>query len=178
MNEALRKRILSESKKYFPLLKKMLTGGRKLKDDGFVTVIRGVKANLADSYKKGTNGTWMEPTSTTRTIDKAMLFLGKTGSRTLFIIDCFRAVDISAFSAMNEDERLILPGFAYTVKSQATQADGLTIIQLEEDPDMSAQVIPDFRWIKVGALHRVPCCIKSPQPLFYYFTSLRANCTL
>ena len=61
-------------------------------------------------------------------------FLGPVGDRTLFSIKVHRCVNIRKYSAIGkEDERLILPGTAFHVKSHLALGGGLTMIQLEED---------------------------------------------
>ena len=62
------------------------------------------------------------------------IFLGQVGDRTLFSIKVHRCVNIRRYSAIGrEDERLILPGTAFHVKSHLALGGGLTMIQLEED---------------------------------------------
>jgi len=134
MNAALRARLRSKFKRYFPYLRLFLDAGHKLTPIS-TTVFRAVKRDLSDMYPEGDEGIWWAATSTTLTAQVLEDFMGKPGKRTLFTIRCRSAVDISAFSATGtENERLILPGFAYVVVSKADLGNGLTMIQLKEMP--------------------------------------------
>jgi hypothetical protein len=87
-------------------------------------------------YCQGDDLVWWAFSSATSTA--AVLnndtFLGQVGDRTLFSIKVHRCVNIRRYSAIgNEDERLILPGTAFHVKSHLALGGGLTMIQLEED---------------------------------------------
>ena len=65
------------------------------------------------------------------------------GKRTLFNVRARRAVDIQRYSAIGaEDERIILPGTVFVVKSVLDCGSGLKIIQLEDAGHPS--LIPGF----------------------------------
>jgi hypothetical protein len=135
LNKRLRLREREALKPFFPYLKQFLTGLHRLApvDD---TVFRGVKLDLSAKYCQGNDLVWWAFSSATSTA--AVLsndtFLGPVGHRTLFSIKVHRCVNISRYSAIgNEDERLILPGTAFRVKSHLALGNGLTMIQLEED---------------------------------------------
>jgi hypothetical protein len=95
-----------------------------------------VRLDLSAKYAQGNDLVWWAFSSATSTA--AVLnndtFLGQVGDRTLFSIKVHRCVNIRRYSAIgNEDERLILPGTAFHVKSHLALGGGLTMIQLEED---------------------------------------------
>ena len=135
LNKRLRLRERESLKPFFPYLKQFLNGLHRLapEDD---TVFRGVRLDLSAKYGKGNDLVWWAFSSATSTA--AVLnndtFLGQVGDRTLFSIKVHRCVNIRRYSAIgNEDERLILPGTAFHVKSHLALGGGLTMIQLEED---------------------------------------------
>jgi hypothetical protein len=137
MNNAFRSRDRSLITPYFPYLKLLLSGLSKLTPVSG-DVVRGVKKKLSHLYKEGDEGIWWPASSATNTLSVLSnpQFLGKSRERTIFQITCRRAVDISAFSTIEvEDERLILPGFSFVVKSLLDAGNGLTMIQLVEDMD-------------------------------------------
>ena len=135
LNGRLRLRERESLKPFFPYLKQFLNGLHRLapEDD---TVFRGVRLDLSAKYCQGIDLVWRAFSSATSTA--AVLnndtFLGPVGDRTLFSIKVHRCVNIRKYSAIgNEDERLILPGTAFHVKSHLALGGGLTMIQLEED---------------------------------------------
>ena len=135
LNKRLRLRERESLKPFFPYLKQFLNGLHRLapEDD---TVFRGVRLDLSAKYCQGNELVWWAFSSATSTA--AVLnndtFLGQVGDRTLFSIKVHRCVNIRKYSAIgNEDERLILPGTAFHVKSHLALGGGLTMIQLEED---------------------------------------------
>jgi hypothetical protein len=74
------------------------------------------------------------------------LFLGKSGTRTLFRIDnCTRAVDIQKFSAFpTEAEVLLIPGAHLEVVDVGDMGNGLVIITLRQIPPPFDAI--DFDW--------------------------------
>ena len=135
LNKRLRLRDRESLKPFFPYLKQFLNGLHRLapEDD---TVYRGVRLDLSAKYGKGNDLVWWAFSSATSTAEVLNndTFLGPVGDRTLFSIKVHRCVNVRRYSAIgNEDERLILPGTAFHVKSHLALGGGLTMIQLEED---------------------------------------------
>jgi hypothetical protein len=135
LNKRLRLRDRESLKPFFPYLKQFLNGLHRLapEDD---TVYRGVRLDLSAKYGKGNDLVWWAFSSATSTAEVLNndTFLGPVGDRTLFSIKVHRCVNVRRYSAIgNEDERLILPGTAFHVKSHLALGNGLTMIQLEED---------------------------------------------
>jgi len=145
VNRRLRLRERQSLKPFFPYLKLFLTGLHRLEpvDD---TVFRGVKLDLAAKYGVDDEIVWWAFSSATATaaVLSSDEFLGETGPRTLFSINVRRCVNIRRYSAMGgEDERLILPGTAFRVKSHLPLGADLTMIQVEEDKEFP-QLISGF----------------------------------
>jgi hypothetical protein len=95
---------------------------------------RGVKLDLSDRYIKGESIVWWGFSSCTTSVDvlDSEIFLGKTGRRTMFTLQCKSAKDISQHSFYPaEDEVLLMAATHFKVKGCLTQGN-LYIIQLEE----------------------------------------------
>ncbi|CAM4821332.1 unnamed protein product [Rotaria magnacalcarata] len=95
---------------------------------------RGVKLDLSNRYIKGESIVWWGFSSCTTSVDvlKSALFLGKTGSRTMFTLQCKSARDISQHSFYPaENEALLMAATQFKVMGSLDQGS-LHIIQLEE----------------------------------------------
>lgn len=95
---------------------------------------RGVKLNLSDRYVKGRTIIWWGFSSCTTSIGvlQSELFMGKTGRRTMFTLQCRSARDIRKHSFYTtENEVLLLAATQFKVTSCLDQGD-LHIVQLEE----------------------------------------------
>ncbi|CAF1441260.1 unnamed protein product [Adineta ricciae] len=102
---------------WFKYLKLFLTALFKLQSVR-ATVWRGVRGDdLSDQY----------PTEKTS-------FLGKTGVRTLFSIECLNGKSIKQHSyfSKSEEEIVLMPGTFFKVVGQVNPAEGLHIIHLKE----------------------------------------------
>lgn len=100
------------------------------------TVHRGVKLNMSEKYNKGQTIVWWGFSSCTRSVEvlQSKTFLGKTGARTLFYIQCETARDIRKHSYFaHEDELLLLAATQLKVTGCLDQGD-LCIVHLEEKP--------------------------------------------
>jgi hypothetical protein len=76
------------------------------------------------------------------------VYLGNTGSRTLFSIEIFNGRDVRAHSHFNnEDEILMLPGTFMEVQSQITQGPDLHIIHLKQKIPNETLLEPPFKGI-------------------------------
>jgi NAD:arginine ADP-ribosyltransferase len=108
-----------------------------------VTTYRGVKCartelKPAGSFEKdGMLDLWAV-TSTARKIDRIQTFLGTSGDRTILALECRHAVDIRPFSAFGsgEEEFILVPGSSFEVSSVLDAGNGLSIVQMAEDPDL------------------------------------------
>ena len=98
------------------------------------TAYRGVKLDISDRYIEGETIVWWGFSSCTTSIGilKSTVFFGKTGTRTMFTIQCESARDIRKHSYYPaEDEVLLLAATQFKVISCLDQGD-LHIIQLKE----------------------------------------------
>ncbi|CAF1554938.1 unnamed protein product [Didymodactylos carnosus] len=98
-------------------------------------VVRGVKEDLRTEYPKGSTCIWWGFSSCTSSVEvlECESFFGKTGTRTLFQIDCHTGKDVKKHSFINqEDEILLLPARQFQVASCLDSGNGLHIIQLKE----------------------------------------------
>ena len=98
-------------------------------------VNRGVKEDLRKQYPIGKSIIWWGFSSCTSTIEvlECEQFFGKTGTRTLFQIECFTGKDVKNHSFIEkEEEILLLPARQFTVTSSLDSGNDLHIIQLKE----------------------------------------------
>ncbi|CAF3964455.1 unnamed protein product [Adineta steineri] len=99
------------------------------------TVFRGVKSDMRKYYTKGETVVWWGFSSCTATMDvlKSDQFLGSTGKRTFFTIECINGKDIQQHSQYkSEDEILLPPGRQFKVASCLEQSGDLYMIHLKE----------------------------------------------
>ncbi|CAF3780327.1 unnamed protein product [Adineta steineri] len=125
---------------WFKFLKLFLTALSKLPLTGRRTIYRGVKLDLQKQYTQGKKIVWWGFSSCTSSVEvlKNEEFIGKTGTRTLFSIECENVKDIRQHSFyQNEDELLLLPGQEFEVVSSLDMGNNLIMIQLKE-------IIPRF----------------------------------
>jgi hypothetical protein len=120
--------------KWFPYLK-LLISAMSAEPKVTATLWRGVKADIANEYPKGKKFRWWRFSSCTEdggVLDNPM-FLGKTGTRTLFCIETKTGIKIEHLSAYtSEAEVLIPPGTRFEVSNVISPAVGLTVVALKE----------------------------------------------
>jgi hypothetical protein len=100
-----------------------------------VTVYRGVKLDLSAEYPKGSTITWwgFSSCSTSLEVLNDDRFLGRSGTRTFFNIECQSAKSIKSFSFYPEEEEVLLPpGRHFQVITCLDQGNGFHIIQMKE----------------------------------------------
>jgi hypothetical protein len=119
------------------------------------TVFRGVKGDISKNYVQGKKFVWWSFSSCTTTINvlQSNLFLGKTGARTIFSIQCETIRDIRKHSYYpNENEVLLLAATEFEVVGCLDQ-DELCIVQLKEThpPHPLLEPVP-----VVGSLPSIP----------------------
>ncbi|CAF1013910.1 unnamed protein product [Adineta steineri] len=134
LNTALRTEDRRKLKPWFLYLKLVLTALEKLPSTR-CTVFRGVNLDLANQYTEGKTFVWWGFSSCTtsmRVLENEQ-FLGKTGERTLFTIECDSGKDISGHSYFqSEKEVLLLAARQFTVVSCLRPAPGLYMVHLRE----------------------------------------------
>ncbi|CAF3393125.1 unnamed protein product [Rotaria sp. Silwood2] len=125
---------------WFKFLKLFLTALSKLPSTGHRFIYRGVKLDLRQKYTEGTRIVWWGFSSCTTTVGvlESDAFFGKSGTRTLFVIECDTGKDIRQHSFyQKEDEILLLPGREFEIVSSMDMGNKLSMIQLKE-------IIPRF----------------------------------
>ena len=140
LNQLLRDRDRQKLKPWFPYLHLFLTALFKLPTCSAKIVWRGVKADLHSKYHRGEHYTWWSFSSCTLSLEvlEQTMYLGTTGERTLFSIECLNGKNIKPHSyCQDEDEIILLPGFYFEVVSKVGGGNGLHIIHLRE-------VVPPF----------------------------------
>ncbi|CAF1216229.1 unnamed protein product [Rotaria sordida] len=134
LNATLRAEDRRKLKPWFSYLKLILTALKQLPSTR-QSVYRGVKMNLIQQYPLGKTFVWWGFSSCASKMGvlENEQFLGKTGDRTMFSIDCESGKDISRHSYFqSEDEILLLPARQFEVISCLQPAAGLNMIQLKE----------------------------------------------
>ncbi|CAF3762605.1 unnamed protein product [Rotaria sp. Silwood1] len=135
LNEMLRDRDRRKLKPWFPYLKLFISALFKIRPCTAKMIYRGVKVDLHLKYHRGEHYTWWAFTSCTLSLEvlEQPMYLGKTGPRTLFNIECMNGKAIKSHSYFKtEDEILILPGFYFEVVSKVDAGNGLYIIHVRE----------------------------------------------
>ena len=123
-------------KPWFLYLRLVMTALAKLPSDSHhLHVYRGVKLDLSAQYPKGSIITWWGFSSCTTLLDvlNDERFLGCSGTRTLFNIECQSARSVKSFSFYPEEEEVLLPpGRQFQVMGCLKQGNGLHIVQMKE----------------------------------------------
>ncbi|CAF4733248.1 unnamed protein product, partial [Rotaria sp. Silwood2] len=135
LNEMLRDRDRRKLKPWFPYLKLFLTALFKLRPCSAKVIYRGVKADLYLKYQRGERYIWWAFSSCTLSLEvlEQPMYLGDSGPRTLFNIECMNGKPIKPHSYYKtEDEILLLPGFYFEVVSKVNAGNGLYIIHVRE----------------------------------------------
>ena len=142
LNNILRSERREPLKPWFRYLKLVLTALYKLPSLKSV-VWRGVRGNLSDQYDE--DHIWWGFSSCTESVEVMEQFLGKTGVRTLFNIECTNGKAIKSHSFYKkESEILLLPGTYFCVVGKWSPAKDLHIIHLRETPAPRLYLEPPF----------------------------------
>ncbi|CAF4576767.1 unnamed protein product [Didymodactylos carnosus] len=109
LNKTLRLENRQHLKPWFPYLKLLLTGLFKLKSQK-KTVWRGINGNLSQEFNQSEKFIWWGISSCTESLNvlESEQFLGKTGTRTLFNIECLNGKVIKKHSYYPAEEEIIL----------------------------------------------------------------------
>jgi hypothetical protein len=163
LNQSLRAENREELKPWFSFLKLFLTALYKLPSES-KTVWRGIKnVDLSSKYKRGTKFAWWGVSSCNTNIEilESNTFLGKTGERTIFSIECFdgKSVLSHSYFKKTEDEIILMPGSYFEVIGQLNPAPQLHFIQLR-------QIKPPITFLEP------PFVTKSSRNYFYFFKYL------
>jgi hypothetical protein len=138
LNKTLREKNRKQLIPWFRYLKLVLTALSRLPSSHHV-VFRGIKGDIRKDYQEGKTIYWwgFSSCTTKMSVLKNEDFLGSSGTRTMFTIECFSGKDIRQHSDFqSEDEILLLPGRQFKVISCLPQGLDLYLIQLKEtEPD-------------------------------------------
>ncbi|CAM2729475.1 unnamed protein product [Rotaria socialis] len=131
LNEALRVENRDALKPWFAFLKLFITALEKL--PSIQTVVwRGVSGNVSSNFVNDTQKIWWCVNSCSRAVHTVEPFLGVHG--TLFTIETIYGKDIAAFSAIPDEQEIVLmPGTRLCVKAWPCNLDGrYFIVHLQE----------------------------------------------
>jgi len=134
LNATLRSPDRDKLEPWFLYLKLFLTALSRLPSSP-QQIYRGVKLDLSAQYQTGKTVVWWGFSSCTNSINvlQSELFLGKTGIRTMFNIDCHPGKDIRQHSYFSkEEEILLLAATQFKVIGCLDVGNGLHAIQLKE----------------------------------------------
>jgi hypothetical protein len=134
LNATLRSEDRRKLKPWFSYLKLIFSALSRLPSSQ-QTLYRGVKMDLSKEHPRGKTFIWWGFSSCASCIEvlENDQFLGKTGTRTFYVIKCNSSKDISRHSYYrSEEEFLLLPARQFQVISCLEPASGLHIIQLKE----------------------------------------------
>ena len=137
LNVTLRDKNRQNLKPWFSYLKLVLTALGRLPSVR-TTIYRGVKLDLINDYPEGKTFVWWGFSSCTASLKvlQSEQFLGKTGVRTMFAINCNSGKNIKKHSYFETEDEILLPAARqFKVIGCLDQGNGLHMIQLEEtDP--------------------------------------------
>jgi hypothetical protein len=147
LNRTLRETNRAELRPWFRYLKLFLTALAKLQISHRQIIWRGIRKDHSTEYVPGTQVTWWSFTSCTTSLSvlESDLYLGSTGTRTLFSIEALNGRTVrnhSRFTA--EDEILLLPGTCLSVLSRLNPAPDLYIIHLQQIHPLHETLEPPF----------------------------------
>ncbi|CAF4668445.1 unnamed protein product, partial [Rotaria sp. Silwood2] len=134
LNATLRDKNRQNLKPWFLYLRLILTALGRLPSIR-LTVYRGVKLDLVNEYPEGKTFVWWGFSSCTSSLKvlQSEQFLGKAGTRTMFVIDCYSAKDIQRHSYFETENEVLLPAARqFKVIGCLDQGNGLHTIQLQE----------------------------------------------
>ena len=135
LNRAMREANKAERMEpWFGYLKLLLSALFKIPSEHRL-IWRGIKGYISNDYNTENEITWWSISSCTESVDvlETDQFLGKTGKRTLFSIECCRGKVITPYSAFpDESEIVLLPGTQLRFVAKISPAPDLRIIHLKE----------------------------------------------
>ncbi|CAF4162119.1 unnamed protein product [Rotaria sp. Silwood2] len=172
LNATLRLEEREKLEPWFLYLKLFLTALSQLPSQRG-TVFRGVKLDLHNKYPKGETITWWGFSSCTALIEvlQSELFLGKTGTRTMFTIECDSGKDIRKHSFYpKEDEILLLAATQFKVIGCLDNGNNYYTIHLKEMKSQFPLLLPvtplydsNKPWLKCQFHNTDQISIKKPE---------------
>jgi hypothetical protein len=95
------------------------------------TIWRGIRGNVSDLYQD--DFIWWGVSSCTETMPVMERFIGRSGVRTIFMIDCIHGKAIKSHSFYkDENEIILMPGTYLRVIDKWSPSDDLYMIRLQE----------------------------------------------
>jgi hypothetical protein len=133
LNEALRSQNRQQLLPWFLFLRLFIFALSKLPSTEHRIVYRGIKMDVGDEFPNGKTFIWWAFSSCSSTIEVLEQFLGQTGHRTIFNIECDSAKDMTQHSFYErENEVLMYPARQFQVVSSFNSGNQLRIIHLKE----------------------------------------------
>jgi hypothetical protein len=137
LNQTLRSTDRQKLNSWYLYLKLILTALAHLPSISNQIIYRGIKLDLSKDYPQGKKIIWWGFSSCTSSLSvlQSVKFIGKTGIRTMFVIECYSGKNISKHTYFqSEEEVLIPPATRFVVISCEDQSNGLHVIHLKEIP--------------------------------------------
>ncbi|CAF3234234.1 unnamed protein product, partial [Rotaria sp. Silwood2] len=130
-------------------------------------VYRGIKRDMRKEYPEEKTFVWWGFSSCTTKMKVLQneQFLGTTGPRTFFTIECYSGKDIRKYSSFQAEDEILLPAARqFKVESCLSQGKDLYMIQLKEiqPPFPLIELVPTTPATKVSAAAVVP---SPPKPM-------------
>ncbi|CAF2706488.1 unnamed protein product [Rotaria sp. Silwood2] len=142
LNRTLRSSERKALKPWFSYLKLFLTALYKLPSTKGV-IWRGIRGDVYDQYN--IDQVWWGVSSCTETMQVMERFVGRSGVRTLFTIECISGKAIGAHSFYkNENEIVLMPGTYLRVKDKWSPNENLYMIHLREENPPYQFIAPPF----------------------------------
>jgi len=142
LNEKLRSEKRNELISWYSYLKLFITALYKLPSIKKV-IWRGIRGDVSRLYQK--DCIWWGVSSCTETMEVMEKFVGRSGVRTVFMIECINGKAIKSHSHYkDENEIILMPGTYLRVVSKWSPADGLHMIQLQEETPPFPLLAPPF----------------------------------
>ena len=140
LNRKLRSEKRNELRPWYLYLKLFFTALYKL--PSLKTIVwRGIRGDISHLYRK--DFIWWGVSSCTDSLEVVEKFVGRSGVRTLFMIDCMNGKAIKSHSFYkDENEILLLPGTYLKVIDKCRPADDLYMIRLREETPPYPLVAP------------------------------------
>jgi len=168
LNSTLRNEDREQLKPWFLYLKLMFTGLSRL-PSLCLPVYRSLKLDTEieyEKYQEGKDIIWwgFSSCTTNKNISQRKHFLNPTGTRTLFIIECFNGKDIGPHSYnKNDQEVLLLPATQFRVIRCDRRRDDLHKIYMKQVEPQSVLLEPVFSTPLNKTLQKSSAPMSSPS---------------
>jgi hypothetical protein len=152
LNQKLRSEQRRNLTPWYSYLKLFLTALHKLSSLK-KTVWRGIRGDVSHLYRK--DYIWWGASSCTETMAVMEKFLGRSGLRTIFMIECINGKSIQSHSFYkDENEIILMPGTYLRVIDKCRPAEDLYMIHLQEETPPCQLVASPFDSSSVDTISR------------------------